>query len=87
MDDGSLWTVGGGGSVQWHVRDGTYVKITSEYGLAENHVTSLAASRVMACRPQVARQAYESPISRFFQPTGHHSIELVSMIVFGNRNP
>ncbi|MGB2965270.1 MAG: two-component regulator propeller domain-containing protein [Anaerolineales bacterium] len=40
--EGYLWAVGDGGAVKWDLEDGTYKKITSEYGLAENHLTSLA---------------------------------------------
>jgi ligand-binding sensor domain-containing protein len=40
--EGYLWAVGDGGAVKWDLEDGSYEKITSEYGLAENHLTSLA---------------------------------------------
>ena len=43
--EGYLWAVGDGGAVKWDLENGTYEKITSEYGLAENHVTSLAISQ------------------------------------------
>jgi len=43
--EGYLWAVGDGGAVKWDLENGTYEKITSEYGLAENHLTSLAMSQ------------------------------------------
>jgi len=39
--NGDLWTGGSGGVVHWNVRDHTYIKYTSEHGLAGNFVTSI----------------------------------------------
>ena len=41
-NEGYLWAVGDGGAVRWNLEDGTYQKITSEHGLPENHITSIA---------------------------------------------
>lgn len=42
--DGYLWATSGGGVVRWSLADGTYEKYTSEDGLPDHTVTSVAAA-------------------------------------------
>jgi len=39
-----VWAATDGGVVRWNIADGSYTKLTTEYGLADNHVTSIIQS-------------------------------------------